>query len=76
MSALTSTLEKNEHRLIHVIFASFRDKNVDSMLISLGRISNDVVLTTFNHKRARREEEYFLYLGDYEFKEDYMSYLH
>ena len=76
MSALANTLEKNEHRPIHVIFASFRDKNVDSMLISLGRISNDVVLTTFNHKRARREEEYFLYLGDYQFKEDYMSYLH
>ena len=75
MKALTETLSKVEKRPIHVIFAAFRDKNIDQMLIPLGLISNDVVLTTFKHKRARTEEEYFLYLGDYQFVEDYMSYI-
>ena len=56
---------------IHVVFACFRDKNIDSMLNALGQISSDVTLTTFDHKRARTEEEYFLYLGDYKFDADY-----
>lgn len=75
MKSLTETLEKVETRPIHVVFAAFRDKNIDQMLIPLGLISNDVVLTTFKHKRARTEEEYFLYLGDYKFVEDYMGYI-
>ena len=75
MKSLVETLSKVESRKIHVIFAAFRDKNIDQMLILLGSISNDVVLTTFNHKRARTEDEYFLYLGDYKFVNDYMSYI-
>lgn len=75
MKALTETLAKTETRPIHVVFAAFRDKNIDQMLISLGSISNDVVITTFNHKRARTEDEYFLYLGDYKFVEDYLAYI-
>lgn len=75
MKTLVETLLKVEHRPIHVVFAAFRDKNIDQMLISLGLISNDVVLTTFNHKRARSEEEFFLYLGDYKFREDYLNYI-
>ena len=43
------------------------------MLIQLGLISNDVTLTTFNHKRARDEMDYFLYLGDYVFEDDYQK---
>ena len=75
MKALTETLSKVEQRPIHVVFAAFRDKNIDQMLIPLGLISNDVVLTTFKHKRARTEDEYFLYLGDYKFVEDYLGYI-
>ena len=75
MKALTETLSKVEGRKIHVVFAAFRDKNIDQMLIPLGLISDDVVLTTFNHKRARTEEEYFLYLGDYKFVTDYLAYI-
>lgn len=56
---------------VHVVFACFKDKNIDSMLNALGQISTDVTLTTFDHKRARTEEEYFLYLGDYKFDADY-----
>ena len=62
---------KNINKPIHVVFACFRDKNIERMLISLGEISNDIVITTFNHNRARNEEDYFLYLGDYKFYQDY-----
>ena len=75
MKSLVETIEKTIHQPIHVVFAAFRDKNIDQMLISLGLISSDVVLTTFNHKRARTEEEYFLYLGDYKFVENYLDYI-
>lgn len=37
------------------------------MLISLEREVSSITLTTFEHKRARKEEDYFLYLGDYQF---------
>lgn len=72
IAKLCKALE-NETRPIHVVFASFKDKNIESMLILLGNISSDITLTTFPHKRARVEEDYFLYLGDYKFEEDYLS---
>ena len=75
MKSLVETVESSINTPVHVVFAAFRDKNIDQMLISLGNISNDVVLTTFNHKRARTEEEYFLYLGDYKFVDDYLGYI-
>ena len=61
---------KNINKPIHVVFACFRDKNIERMIITLGEISNDIVLTTFNHNRARNEEDFFLYLGDYKFYQD------
>ena len=72
---LVDTLNKNIHVPIHVVFAVFRDKNVEQMLVSLSTISDDITLTTFDHKRARKEEEFFLYLGDYKFEEDFKSLL-
>ena len=71
MESLVDTLTKVETRPVHVLFAVFRDKNFDSMLVTLQKEVSDITLTTFNHKRARTEEEFFLYLGDYEFKEDF-----
>lgn len=68
---LVESISSYAHSPVHVVFACFRDKNIDSMLNELGQISNDVTLTTFDHKRARTEEEYFLYLGDYKFDADY-----
>ena len=58
---------------IHVIFACFRDKNIQSMLETLSILSDDVLLTTFDHPRARTEEEYFLFAEDYKFFPDYKS---
>lgn len=70
---LCETLGKIDTRPIHVVFASFRDKNIENMLIPLSNMAADVTLTTFDHPRARGEEEYFLYLGDYEFNPDYLG---
>lgn len=55
---------------IKIVFASFTDKNITSMLPEIGLLGK-VYLTTFNHPRARTEDDYFLYLEDYEFKQDY-----
>ena len=60
-------------REIHTLFACFRDKNIERMLAYLGEYSKDVTLTTFPHERARTEEEFFLYMQDYSFKEDALS---
>ena len=60
-------------RKIHALFASFRDKNITRMLPMLGTYCADITLTTFPHKRAREEEDYFLYLEDYPFREDFKS---
>ena len=59
-----------ENREIHVLFACFKDKNIERMLAYLGEYSKDIVLTTFPHKRARTMEDYFLYLDDHSFSED------
>ena len=59
-----------EGKPIHVVFACFRDKNLGNMLSTLGAITDDLTMTTFDHPRARKEEEYFLFLGDYKFEED------
>ncbi len=57
-------------RTIHVVFACFRDKNLGNMLNSLGAITDDLTFTTFDNPRARTEEEYFLFAGDYPFVEN------
>lgn len=56
---------------VRVLFAAFKDKNIDLMLTSLNRETSEVVITTFDHKRARTEENYFLYLDDYHFDPDF-----
>lgn len=70
---LVNALGQYETRPIHTVFASFKDKNIDLMLISLSNNTSDVTLTSFNHPRARKEEDYFLYLGDYSFEADYLK---
>ena len=57
-------------RPIHVVFACFRDKNLGNMLSSLGAITDDLTITTFDNPRARTEEEYFLFAADYPFVEN------
>ena len=57
-------------RPIHVVFACFRDKNLGNMLSSVGAITDDLTITTFDNPRARTEEEYFLFAGEYPFAEN------
>ena len=59
-----------ENRELHIVFACFKDKNIERMLAYLGEYSKDIVLTTFPNKRARTMEDYFLFLDDYSFNED------
>ena len=55
---------------IHVVFSCFKDKNLGALLSQFGSLGNDLTLTTFPHPRARSQEEYFLFLGDYAYEED------
>ena len=59
-------------KVVHIVFASFRDKNITSMLPEIGLLG-ELNLTTFNHPRAREESDYFLYLEDYKFNSDYKT---
>lgn len=56
----------------HIVFASFKDKNIALMLPEIGLIG-DITLTTFDNRRAREEGDYFLYLEDYKFENDFKS---
>jgi len=68
---LANSLQKgNFYKNIHVLLASFKDKNIIQMLSIIGAVSDSITLTTFDHPRARKEEDYFLFVSDYEFIED------
>ena len=59
-----------QNRDIHVLFACFKDKNIERMISYLGEYAKDITLTTFPNRRSRTMEDYFLYLEDYPFKDD------
>ncbi len=77
ISALKDSIEKInvENKPVHIIFATFKDKNLSMMLTELSFISNDVTLTSFPHERARTKDEYFLYLDEYKYEEDCLQLL-
>ena len=56
---------------LSIVFACFNDKNIELMLSTLGVLSRDITLTTFDHVRARTQSEFFLYLDEYQFVEDH-----
>lgn len=58
-------------KTIHVLFASFRDKNIAVELPLIANGASDITLTTFDAPRARSEEDYFLYEADYHYQEDF-----
>ena len=62
-----------ENREIHILFACFKDKNIERMLAYLGEYSHDIILTTFPHERARTEDDYFLYMEDHAYQEDALA---
>ena len=67
---VTSLQNIAEDKPIHVLFACFKDKNIERMLAFLGEYSKDIVLTTFPNRRSRTMDDYFLFLEDYSFNED------
>jgi dihydrofolate synthase/folylpolyglutamate synthase len=72
MSALVKCLENlSIGKKIHVLFASFKDKNIAVEFPIIANVVSDITLTTFDNKRARDEEDYFLYEADYPFRPDY-----
>ncbi len=73
MQDFVNSLRAATNKPIHVIFASFRDKNFSQMLNILDTITTDITITTFDHKRAKTEDEYFLFLSTYKFEADYLA---
>jgi dihydrofolate synthase/folylpolyglutamate synthase len=70
MENLMISIEKvSKNRPIHVIFACFKDKNFPLMLNFIGQVG-EVILTTFDHPRARGRDDYFLFADEYEFYGD------
>ncbi len=68
---LAKSLQKADYsQQIHVLLACFRDKNLIQMLSVIGAAVDSITLTTFDHPRARKENDYFLYLSDYKFYQD------
>ena len=59
-------------KAVHIVFASFKDKNITVMLPEIGLLG-ELLLTTFEHSRAREESDYFLYLEDYKFHSDHKA---
>ena len=55
---------------VHIVFASFKDKNITVMLPEISLLG-ELLLTTFEHSRSREESDYFLYLEDYKFHCDH-----
>jgi len=73
MQDFVDSLRAATNKPIHAIFASFRDKNFSQMLNILDTITTDITITTFDHKRAKTEDEYFLFLSTYKFEADYLA---
>ena len=73
---VTSLQNITQDKPIHVLFACFKDKNIERMLAFLGEYSKDIVLTTFPNRRSRTMDDYFLFLDDYTFNEDPLNALH
>lgn len=73
IQSLVDSIKSFTDKTVHVVFASFRDKNFSQMLNILDTLSQDITITTFDHKRAKTEDEYFLFLSTYKFDADYLK---
>lgn len=67
IKALCETI-KAYHMPTYIVFAALKDKPVDCMLEELRKVSEEVVVTTFENKRASHKEDY---PNAYQFFEDY-----
>ncbi len=74
IKALMNTIERSGiSGKTHVLFASFRDKNIAAEFPIIANSSRDITLTTFQNERARDEMDYFLFMEDYHFNPDFRA---
>lgn len=68
MMTLINSLMALTKRKIHVVFAAFKDKDIEHELDLLSLANADVVLTTYDHPRARKANDF---PSSYPFCENY-----
>ncbi|HOF65687.1 MAG: Mur ligase family protein [Bacillota bacterium] len=66
---LVNSVRAFTNKKVDLIFASFRDKDVDGELQIYSMLCNSINLTTFNHPRAKQKDEYFY--SQFPFYENY-----
>ncbi|QGH35182.1 bifunctional folylpolyglutamate synthase/dihydrofolate synthase [Gracilibacillus salitolerans] len=49
--------EENIEGRVKVLFSAFRDKEIAMMIMELSKLTDEIVVTTFNHPRALSESE-------------------
>jgi len=71
MAALINSVKALQNSKIHLVFASFKDKDVEKEFDLFALANAEVTLTTFDHTRARTEEDYLVH--GYEYCRDYLE---
>ena len=72
IKALMNTLSRTYvNKNIHVLFASYKDKNIAIELPVIDNVASDITLTTFPSNRVREEMGYFLFLEDHRYIDNY-----
>lgn len=66
---LVNSVRAFTNKKVDLIFASFRDKDVDGELQIYSMLCKNINLTTFDHPRAKQKEEYFY--SQFPFYENY-----
>jgi dihydrofolate synthase / folylpolyglutamate synthase len=70
VQALIQAMTHHQHRAIYVLFAAFKDKDVDPMLAELSKLTKFIFVTSFPHARSRKKNDYpqlqFPYIEDYQ----------
>jgi dihydrofolate synthase / folylpolyglutamate synthase len=69
IKALIQAMTHHHHRSIYVLFAAFKDKDVEPMLEEISKLTKFMFVTTFPHVRARKKNDYPKL--QYPFIEDY-----
>jgi dihydrofolate synthase/folylpolyglutamate synthase len=69
VQALIQAMTHHHHRSIYVLFAAFKDKDVEPMLAELSKLTKFIFITTFPNHRARKKNDYTKL--QYPFIEDY-----
>lgn len=62
-SFIHTVQQQNLNKDSHLLFAGFRDKQIEKMVCHLQKVSDSVTLTTFDHERAARKKDYHVILN-------------